>query len=80
MQIHSSSFFTEYWVVFVILVLILFGSKKLPHIARWLGQIIGEYMASRREQELNIEIKKSADSMQREHRVAKGYKAKDLSH
>ncbi|QQL43684.1 Sec-independent protein translocase subunit TatA/TatB [Sulfuriroseicoccus oceanibius] len=55
----------EMWIVFV-LILLLFGAKKLPELARGMGKSMGEFKKAREEFEKEItsaekEVKKSID-------------------
>ena len=49
-------------VFILVIVLLLFGAKKLPELARGLGQSLGEFKKAR--DELDREIKKSASEME----------------
>jgi len=55
----------EMWIVFI-LILLLFGAKKLPELARGMGKSMGEFKKAREEFEKEItsaenEVKKSID-------------------
>jgi TatA/E family protein of Tat protein translocase len=54
---------TNYWVVIVVVFLLLLGAKKLPEIARWLGQNLGEFKRAR--DEFEGEIHKSTEELQK---------------
>lgn len=49
-------------LVILFIVLILFGAKKLPELARGLGQSLNEFRKAK--EEFDHEIKKSADSLE----------------
>jgi TatA/E family protein of Tat protein translocase len=51
----------ELWIILLIAVL-LFGSKKIPELARGLGKSIGEFKKAK--DEFEREIKKSADELE----------------
>lgn len=53
----------EIWIL-VVLVLILFGAKKIPELARGLGKSMGEFKRARNEFE--SEISRAADDAERE--------------
>lgn len=44
---------TEMIVIGIVLVVLLFGSTKVPQLARSLGQAVGEFKKARREAELS---------------------------
>ena len=46
------------WILILLLVLVLFGAKKLPELARGLGQSMNEFRKAR--EEFESEIHKSA--------------------
>jgi len=50
-------------IVFIlVIVLLLFGAKKLPELARGLGQSLGEFKKAR--EEFEREVKKSAAELE----------------
>ncbi len=50
-------------IVFIlVIVLLLFGAKKLPELARGLGQSLGEFKKAR--EEFEREVKKSATELE----------------
>ncbi|MFZ4776459.1 MAG: Sec-independent protein translocase subunit TatA/TatB [Terrimicrobiaceae bacterium] len=50
-------------IVFIlVIVLLLFGAKKLPELARGLGQSLGEFKKAR--EEFEREVKKSASELE----------------
>lgn len=49
-------------IFILLLVLLLFGAKKLPELARGLGQSLGEFKKAR--DEFEREIKKSASELE----------------
>jgi sec-independent protein translocase protein TatA len=53
---------TELWII-VVVVLILFGAKKIPELARGLGKSMGEFKRARNEFE--NEISRAADDAER---------------
>lgn len=52
----------EIAVIFVV-VLLLFGAKKIPELARGLGKSMGEFKKAR--DEFETEIKRSADDVEK---------------
>jgi sec-independent protein translocase protein TatA len=49
------------WVVIVLIILLLFGAKKIPELARGLGQGINEFRKA--STEIRKEIEKGADDV-----------------
>ena len=61
--------------VIMILVLVLFGAKKLPELARGLGQSLGEFKKAK--EEFEREIHKSATEVEVKEPVGKELAAKE---
>ena len=62
-------------VVIMIIVLVLFGAKKLPELARGLGQSLGEFKKAK--DEFEREIHKSASEIEVKEPVGKELAGKD---
>lgn len=56
-------------------VLLLFGAKKLPQLARGMGKSLGEFKKAR--EEFEDEIKKGADEIKVETEKPKGSEARE---
>ena len=50
------------WIIIFVVVLLLFGAKKIPELARGLGKSMGEFKKAR--DEFETEIKRSADDVE----------------
>lgn len=51
-----------HWLIFLTIVLVVFGARRLPEIARNLGKSLGEFKKARREfEEELMKAQKSAD-------------------
>jgi sec-independent protein translocase protein TatA len=58
---------TELWII-VVLVLLLFGAKKLPELARGLGKSMGEF--KRAKDEFDTEMRRAGDEIEAEKKKA----------
>lgn len=52
------------WIVIALVVLLLFGAKKIPELARGLGQGINEFRKA--SSEIRREIEKGADDVEKD--------------
>lgn len=50
------------WIFIILLVLLVFGAKKIPELARGLGQSIGEFKKAR--DEFEREVRKSTAELE----------------
>ncbi len=62
------------WIVIVLLVLLLFGAKKIPELARGLGQGITEFRKA--SSEIRKEIEKGAEDVERDSAAKKKEESK----
>ena len=60
---------STHWLIFLAIVLVVFGARRLPEIARNLGRSLGEFKKARREFE---------DELRKAERDASSEKEKDL--
>lgn len=58
-------------IIIFIVILLLFGAKKLPELARGVGKSMGEFKKAR--EEFEHEITRSADEVSNDHRKKTGY-------
>ncbi len=56
-------------VIIFVIVLLLFGAKKIPELARGLGKSMGEFKKAR--EEFEDEIKRAADDVDKEEKAEK---------
>ena len=64
-------------IVIMVIVLVLFGAKKLPELARGLGQSLGEFKKAK--DEFEREIHKSAAEIEVKEAAGKEIAAKELA-
>ena len=59
--IYLASIFSEDWIIILLVVIVLFGAKKLPDLARSLGKSVNEFKKGMNETEQSTEAKASKE-------------------